>query len=1344
MDKEIRNKLRNVVSNCRRILETSLSEQLQGKYGIQKGGQIEDESHMSHLLPDEQEYRRQLITHIEHIQAIGFKPEEAIEQLIREVAFTHLNRLCSYKMLEERKYIRESVSRGLESNGFKRYLADNPEDENLWSSGQQDIAYRHFLNWLGSTLSEEIGVLFSPNDPSNRFYPPQRILEQILGLINQDELKEIWSQDETIGWIYQYFTPKELRDKARKESQAPRNSYELAFRNQFYTPRYVVQFLTDNTLGRTWYEMRQGNTSLKDICEYLVHRPNEIFLKKDETVSQRTQNYEDLSQEELLKQPLYIKFREKKDPRDIKILDPACGSGHFLLYCFDILETIYRESYSDVNASSFSETGKTLREEFIDETALAIAIPSMILRYNLHGIDIDLRATQIASLGLWLRAQKAFYSMGITSESRPKITRMNIVCAEPMPGEKDLLEDFIKDLKPRVLGDLVRVVFNKMTLVNEAGSLLKIDVELKEAIANARQQWITRPKSEQLTLFPTEKQRQWSQSSIFDVRGISNESFWQDAEDRVIEALKEYASRASNGSAFRKNLFVEDAEHGFSFIELFEKKYDVILMNPPFGASCLSSKKYIDESYPRTKNDVYAAFIERGIEKLVEYGMLGAITSRTGFFLSTFKQWREEILMKEAPINLFLDLGHGVLDTALVEAAAYVLYKDNINNQSTIFFRLIDEKPEIKESKVKGIITETNHGKFTKCYINYLEQFTYVPASPFCYWISDDFRKLFKRMKQFEGNYGMARKGLDTGDDFRFLRLFWEVDTKSINYIHFNTIEKKNSKEIAQLFLSQSDNNKKWSNFTKGGEYAPYLPDVHLLINWERRGYDIKNFRKPNGDLIPSIRSQQYYYYPGLTWSRRTTSRFSIRLLPYGVIFSHIGNIAIPSDPELIYSYLALFSSNVCFSLIKLSVGADDAAAKTYDVGIIQRLPIPELSKESLTTLKNHALRFIDLKMRISKNNEVSHYFVLPSILEMNGKNLSDCISEYDLNIQYIRNQLDDLQNQIDNIVYIQYGITNNDRTIIEKTIDERPSPISDIPSTSCEHIFDLISYIIGSIFGRWDIRYALNKKLFNGYVNITAPLLPVSIGMLQDNNGISLINTPVNYPIDIDWDGILVDDELHPKDIVKHIKEIFYLIWGNNADSIELEANNILGVNTLREYIRKSGKGGFWEDHIKNYTKSRRKAPIYWLLQSSKKNYALWIYYHRFNRDTHFKAIEYYVKPKIQQQESKLAELKLKRENFIKNGNSVKAIDLELEKTESFITELIEFKDALTRVALLDLTPDLDDGVILNIAPLHEIVPWDEAKKYWNELLQGKYEWSSIGKQLRAKGLVKTQRDNI
>ncbi|MCY2962979.1 MAG: SAM-dependent methyltransferase, partial [Planctomycetota bacterium] len=424
MDQEIRNKLRNVVTQCRKLLEDSISQELEGKYAIfAKKNEVTADpgAKMAHLSDEDQQARREILDHLQHIQSSlhGDKyrtskqrttdngplttDKSALDQLIREIAFTHLNRLCAYKMMEAREvYVggqkfREAVSRGVNSNGVKFYLAEHPEEERLFNTGHQDVAYRHFLDWLGGALSDEIGVLFSPTDPANRLYPRQKTLDDVLDLLNggglkpeETELREqwplIWAQDETIGWVYQYFTPKELRDQARKESQAPRNSYELAFRNQFFTPRYVVEFLTDNTLGRIWYEMRKGDTKLKGQCLYMVRRPTEIFLASGECQLPASPPADDLTREELLKLPVHIPHRPKKDPRDLKILDPACGSGHFLLYCFDLLLTIYEEAYAD------PDLGPALQDDYPTLEGLRRDVPRLILAHNLHGIDIDLRA----------------------------------------------------------------------------------------------------------------------------------------------------------------------------------------------------------------------------------------------------------------------------------------------------------------------------------------------------------------------------------------------------------------------------------------------------------------------------------------------------------------------------------------------------------------------------------------------------------------------------------------------------------------------------------------------------------------------------------------------------------------------------------------------------------------------------------------------------------------------------------------------------------------------------------------------------------------------------------------
>ena len=467
--------------------------------------------------------------------------------------------------------IRETVSRGTESDGFKFYLADRPKEELLWTSGRQDLAYRHFLTWRAESLSDQISVLFSPNEIANYLLPQHSAIESVLELINQSELEEIWDEDETIGWIYQYFTPDEARRQARKESSAPRDGHELAFLNQFYTPRYVVEFLAENTLGKLWYDMMRGETSLVDSCRYLVYSSGQW---------QET---------------------PKKDPREIRIMDPACGSGHFLLYCFDLMLCIYEEAYTD------PELGPALAREFPTLESFRMAAPGLIIEKNLYGIDIDPRATQITALALWLRAQRAYAEARVPVAERPTITKANIICAEPMPGEADMLEEFLCDLKPAPLRPLVREVFHRMELAGEAGSLLKIEEEIHDVVEEARERWGRSPREHQLSLFASERRNEPSEQLELGLLVMTTDEFWAEAEANIIESLKAYAERnGRNDGPFARRLFSEDTGCGFAFVDACRKQYDVVLMNPPFGQPSIHSKDYVARATP-SRNTTWPA-----------------------------------------------------------------------------------------------------------------------------------------------------------------------------------------------------------------------------------------------------------------------------------------------------------------------------------------------------------------------------------------------------------------------------------------------------------------------------------------------------------------------------------------------------------------------------------------------------------------------------------------------------------------------------------------------------------------------------------------------------------------
>ncbi|QDT24367.1 BREX-1 system adenine-specific DNA-methyltransferase PglX [Gimesia chilikensis] len=1319
MDQEIRNKLRNVVTQCRKLLEDSISQELEGKYTIfTKDEKViaDSNAEMNNLTTDEDRAaRKDILDHFAHIKARGFKPKEALDQLVREIAFTHLNRLCAYKMMEARdvyvggQKFREAVSRGVNSNGVKFYLADHEEDERLYNTGHQDVAYRHFLDWLGGALSDEIGVLFNPNDPANRLYPRQKTLDEVLDLLNgggikaeETELREqwplIWSQDETIGWVYQYFTPKELRDKARKESQAPRNSYELAFRNQFFTPRYVVEFLTDNTLGRIWYEMRKGETRLKDQCRYMVRRPTDNFLKEDEQPPKdAAEGQDDLSQEELLKLPVPILHRQKKDPRELKILDPACGSGHFLLYCFDLLLTIYEEAYAD------PDLGPALQKDYPKLEDLERDVPRLILAHNLHGIDIDLRASQIAALALWLRCQRAYQDMGLKKD-RPTITRSNFVCAEPMPGEEQMLKEFVGQLEPKVLGQVVEVVFDKMKLAGEAGSLLKIEEEIRDAIREAKRQYEIGGISIQRTLFdkPSEPV-----VKVFSVKEITDSQFFEQAEEKVIEALRSYAEKAQNGQRLQRRLFTEDAVRGFAFVDLCQNRYDVVLMNPPFGLAPERAFAYLKKAFPLSYTELLATFVERSLHLCTGIG--GAITSRSFMVATRLRNWRHDILIDR--IVTIADLGAAVMDAALVESAAYTFVADPLPRHPLVAFDV--RRQAGREEQLSKAIRIDNGGE-SVAFRLLPSVFKRFPNYKILYSLPSKVADLLVLPSKFEPTVGTARQGMTTWDDFRFIRLRWEVAPDMIGP------------------------NNRWEHLAKGGGYQRYYGNIHLVVGWDSDGKEMREANiRVNGTDAQARQASDYWRRPGATYSLRSGRGFSARVLPSGCLFTSQGPVIFSESKVSNIAILGWVNSKLITSLIELQSNAGK-----FMSGIIKTLPWKGIECDDLPRLEAATNDLIQNLRSLDAINETSAVYC----------GLPNCTSLTAL-IRNVRGQFLTLQQRVtaidadwDRTVNAAYGMTQQDvRRLREINVFDDDDDSSDgqrddegTPSLSDSTIAGmLLSHSVGIVFGRWGL------KSYSELANELASKSPYSVlpsyppQAIQDTPG-SLQSQAGGLPQDSQTLAILVDDPDHADDIVRRIRDVCDVISEGRGDAVETEACDILGVKKIRDYLRKPGKNGFWDDHVTRYSQSRRSAPIYWLLQSLKKNYAIWLYYHQLDKDLLFKALVNYVEPKIRLETSRLEALRSQSAVAGDSGKEAKRIAKEAEKQEDFLSELRDFEDKLRRAANLHLEPDLNDGVVLNIAPLHELVPWKVAKKYWNELLAGKYEWSSIGKQLHQKGLVK------
>jgi hypothetical protein len=269
---------------------------------------------------------------------------------------------------------------------------------------------------------------------------------------------------------------------------------------------------------------------------------------------------------------------------------------------------------------------------------------------------------------------------------------------------------------------------------------------------------------------------------------------------------------------------------------------------------------------------------------------------------------------------------------------------------------------------------------------------------------------------------------------------------------------------------------------------------------------------------------------------------------------------------------------------------------------------------------------------------------------------------------------------------------------------------------------------------GRWDIRYATGGRPAPELPDPFAPLPVCPPGMLQGDDGLPLspeagrrLRAEGRYPLDVAWDGILVDDPEHPLDLARRVHAALAVLWGgsdtseNRADALEHEACALLGVPTLREWFRRPA--GFFADHLKRYSKSRRQAPIYWPLSTASGRYTLWIYYHRLNDQTLFQCVTDFIDPKLKALEQELARLRKAPE-----GKTTREAH---EAADTLRIELEQMKAELLRVAALPWKPNLNDGVLITACPLWKLFrlpKWQkDLKACWQKLERGDYDWANL-----------------
>lgn len=417
----------------------------------------------------------------------------------------------------------------------------------------------------------------------------------------------------------------------------------------------------------------------------------------------------------------------------------------------------------------------------------------------------------------------------------------------------------------------------------------------------------------------------------------------------------------------------------------------------------------------------------------------------------------------------------------------------------------------------------------------------------------------------------------------------------------------------------------------------------------------------------------------------------------------------------------------------------------SYEVGVIQRTPMPKTFGIWLEPLQKLAKEAWALQRQKFTYCLTSNCFLRSAIACQEFTVHKEVFAHRNLTILNA-NRLSEIQAEINEIACNLYGIDTAARQSIEQIIippqseeyfendesDDNDNIDDDTPTTL---VSELLDYALGAAFGRWDIRHATGELPKPAEPEPFDPLPVCPPGMLQNADGLpcSQSELPAGYPLtEIPWNGILVDDENHPLDLIARVREVFSVIWPDHSDAIEAEACEILKarskprehLDALRVWFRDPNK--FFKDHLARHSKSRRKAPIYWPLSTESGSYTLWIYYHRLDSQTLYSCIEIIDRKR----EDTGREIEALRAGIGNAGTGEE--QQRLEDLAAFQSELKTLRDRLLETARLPYRPDLNDGVQITASPLSScfrLGPWQKIlRQTWDELSRKeKYDWSHL-----------------
>ena len=1176
------------------------------------------------------EQRRKLV---DQIHARGY------ETVVEEVAYTWFNRICAIRFMEVNDYMYPVRVRVLSSEKEGKNEPDvvtmapdidwdftDKEREEIIDAkmnNRLDDLFRMLFIKQCNLLHEVLPGLFEETEDYTEmllnisFTNEDDVIRMLVDGIDEkdfnitsvDEDGKVAGQVEIIGWLYQYYNTEPKNKAFAKKTKITKE--EVPAVTQLFTPDWIVRYMVENSLGRMWVE-GHPDEELKSKWKYYLDEAEQ----------------EEFVQHELDK--IKAEYATLK-PEDIKLIDPCMGSGHILVYAFDVFMQIYENAgWSQRDAAQ------------------------SIIQNNIYGLDIDDRAAQLSYFAVLMKARQ--YDRRILTRG----IEPNVYAVQESNGiNRDQLKYFgagLTEEQKKVALMQMEGLLNTLNDAKEYGSLLNVesyDWELLEKFVEN-----------------TDTESQIS----FDTYGL----------DETAEQLKRLIRIG----------------------KVMAQKYEIVATNPPYaGTSNLSAKmnNFVKKNYPDSKADLFAVFIERCGEILKKNGYQAMITQHSWMFLTSYEKLRMKLQQKTI-INM-AHLGARAFEEIageVVQTASFVLSKRKINNYIASCSRLVEASSQSKKEEL--------YLQKKEIYYSRQENYEKIQGAPIAYWVSENIINAFDADKLLK-DVVTASVGIQTGDNEKFIHLWWEIKKENINY--------------GAMSIEDSYQDKKWFPYNKGGEYRKWYGNDATVIDWKNDGEDIIRNSQITGHHYQQY-AEELKFKPLVTWSRISTGAPAFRIKKYGYLSDMAGFSMFSSIIDL--KFIVAF----CNSVVAKKFLEFLAPTLNYMIGPVTSMPIKSFDKN-----KEGILNEVNSAIKISKEDwdsfETSWDFKRHPLISVISQNrtLFDDITEVDLAECYTCwenecnerfNQLKANEEELNRIFIDIYGLQDELTPEVEdKDVTVRKADLQ-------RDIKSLVSYAVGCMFGRYSLDeegLVLAGQPFEAhFFEASAPVCGTGFA---GASGASVPTGEFYYKTDDDVkkctynpdkDNIIpiCDEEYFSDDIVSRFCEWVKIVYGEKSLKTNLDfIAKALGNkgNTSREVIRNYFLNDFFKDHCNTYSVTGSgKRPIYWLFDSGKQNgFKALIYMHRYDADTVGRVRTDYLHRAQKYVETAMQSAQYTIDNATSSSEKSKATKAATKYTKQ-LAEMRIYDEAIAHVANQRIEIDLDDGVKVNYAKFQGVEVAQEGKK--------------------------------